>query len=179
VVGTPGASFSDPLGAAGTGLPQNGEVGYAEGQYRIAPLGPNRAAWATYSGVYPDVRIEATEQFVGSAPGAAGIVFWLASPEDYYLFAVSSDGFYQITHYHGGTWTALTPWKKDQAIVAGGPNRLRVETTGGHINVIANNTQLTSVDDPGGGGSVGLLATTFDRPGTIVAFTDVVVSAGP
>ncbi|MFN8512102.1 MAG: hypothetical protein U0841_05840 [Chloroflexia bacterium] len=108
MVGTPGLSFTDPLGAAGTGLPQTLEAGYTGGKYRIAPSGTNRASWATYTGIYTNVRVEATTQFSGSSPGAAGIIFWLASPDDYYLFAVSRDGFYQVAHYQGGTWTALT-----------------------------------------------------------------------
>ncbi len=93
---------------------------------------------------------------------------------------MSSDGFYQITHFQGGRWIAATPWRKEAAIVAGGPNRLAVETSGGRITVSANGTQLASVDDPGGGnGLIGLLATSFDQPGTVVGFTAVVVSAGP
>jgi hypothetical protein len=180
VVGTPGASFTDPLDAPGAGLPPGAEASYAEGQYRIAPVGSNRAAWATYGTVYANARIEATAQFVGTTPGAAGLVFWHASPEDYYLFAVSNDGFYQITHFQGGRWTAVTPWRREAAIVAGGPNRLAVEISGSRIVVSANDTPLTSVEDPGGGnGLIGLLATSFDQPGTVVGFTEVMVSAGP
>jgi subtilisin family serine protease len=180
VAGTPGISFNDPLAVPGTGLPQGGEVGYVEGQYRITPSGPNRAAWATFGGVYGDVRIEATAQFVGPTPGMAGIVFWFASPEDYYLFAVTSDGYYQLAHFHGGSWTALTLWQQDRAIVAGGPQRLRVETAGERIAVSVNGTQLANLVDPGGGsGSVGLLAATFDQPGAMASFSEVVVSAGP
>lgn len=180
VVGTPGASFTDPLVAPGTGLPQSNEASYVDGQYRISPTGANRAAWATYGTVYANARVEATAHFVGAVPGAAGIVFWYASPQDYYLFAVSSDGFYQITHFQAGRWIALTPWRQEAVIVAGGPNRLSVETTGGTIAVGVNGTPLASVDEPGGGGGfVGLLATSFDQPGTVVGFSDVVVRAGP
>ncbi len=180
VRGTPGTTFADPLGGPGTGLPQGGETGYAEGQYRIAPSGANRAAWATYAAIYGDAQITATVQFVAAGPGAAGIVFWHASPSDYYLFAVSSDGYYQVGHFQGERWTAVIPWTKAPAIVQGGPNNLQVATIGTQLTVSANGQQLASVSDPGGGsGAVGMLATSFDQPGIVAGFTNFAVRAGP
>ena len=155
-------------------------MGYSEGQYRIAPNGANRAAWAIYGAIYGDARLEATAQFVGSGPGAAGLVFWHASPADYYLFAVSSDGYYQVGHFQGERWATVIPWTVAPAIVAGGPNSLLVETRGTQLTVGVNGQQLASVGDPGGGGgAVGLLATSFGKPGIVVAFTNVAVRAGP
>lgn len=179
VRGTPGATFDDPLGGPGTGLPEGGEEGYAEGQYRIAPNGANRAAWATYGAIYGDARLEATARFV-AGQGAAGIVFWHASPNDYYLFAVSSDGYYQVGHFQGARWATVIPWTKSPAIVVGGANNLRVETVGTRLTVGVNGQQLASADDPGGGGgAVGLLATSFGQPGVVVGFTNFAVRAGP
>jgi hypothetical protein len=180
VQGTPGTTFTDPLGGPGTGLPVGGEEGYAEGQYRIAPNGTNRAAWAAYGATYGDASIEVTVHLVAAGPGAAGIVFWHASPVDYYLFAVSNDGYYQVGHFQGERWVAVVPWTRAPAIVAGGPQSLRVETTGTQLTIFANGQQLASVADPGGGrGAVGLLAASFDQPGIVAGFTNFAVRTGP
>ena len=180
VLGPPGATFSDPLGTSGTGLPEGGETTYAEGQYRIAPNEANRAAWATYGSIFVDARIEVTAQFATATPGAAGIIFWHASPEDYYLFAIATDGYYQISHFQGGRWTALVPWAQSAAIENGRTNRLQVETAGTQVTASVNGQRLASVSDPGGGsGGVGMLATTFAQPGAAAGFTDFSVSAGP
>ena len=64
----------------------------------------------------------------GGDTGRGGDHLWLASPQDYYLFAVTNDGYYQISHFQDGRWTALIPWTTNPGIVVGGPNRLLVET---------------------------------------------------
>lgn len=179
VTATPGAAFSDPLANRGTGLPEGAETGYADGRYRIAPNGSNRAAWAIYGQSYGAAQIEVTTQFVTAVHGAAGIVFWHASPDDYYLFAVTTDGYYQVAHYQGGRWSNLVPWTTAPAISLGGPNRLQVETAGTQVAVSVNGQRLASASDPAGGtGAVGMLTASFGQPGMVAAFTAFAVSLG-
>jgi hypothetical protein len=178
-----GPGFNDPFAGPATGLPDGGEGTYKGGHYAITPNAPNRAAWSVYGLNYADATIEATVQFAsgatGAVPGAAGLVFWQAGPDDYHLFAVSDDGYFAVTRYVAGTWIVLIPWTRSPAVTPNGPNALKVTTAGAQITVSVNGQVLGSTTGAGaGGGKVGLLAATFAQPGVTATFSDFRVTPG-
>ena len=175
-----GPPLSDPFTNTSSGLPNGGEGAYASGRYTLTPNAANRAAWAVYSPAYANATIEATVQVGGAAPGAAGLVFWHTGNESYYVFAITADGFYQISRYQRGGWTSIVPWTKHPAITSNGANVLKVQTAGPQITASINNQALPPATAPAAGqGRVGLLAATFAQPGGGATFSDLKVTPGP
>lgn len=176
--GATGASpgFVDRFVNASTGLPSTDESRYGAGQYVVRPNASNRAVWASYGPAYTAMTVEALVTLSGTS-GMAGIVFWQATSDDYYVFSVTSDGYYQISRYERSTWREVTKWTKAAAVGTGGPLRLTVETRDTTITVSVNGTLLstTRVLTPGAG-RVGMMAATFDRPGFSATFTEFQVA---
>jgi len=174
-----GTTFADPFTEATSGLPNGGEGAYAGGSYILTPNAANRATWATYGAMYGNATIEATLQ-ARTGDGAAGLVFWQTGGDEYYLFAITTDGFYQVVRYQRGGWATLIGWTKSAAIVANGPNKLGLKTSGAQITPAINGQTLPSAAAPAAGnGRVGLLATTFERPGFVAQFTQYTVAVMP
>lgn len=173
-------AFADPFSGPSTGLPDGGEGRYIDGRYAITPDAPDRAAWSVYGLHYADATIEATVQIAAGVPGAAGLVFWQGGPDDYHLFAISDDGYFQVARYVGGRWIALIPWTRSPAVTPNGPNALKVTTAGARITVAVNGQDLGTIDAAGaGGGQVGFLAASFARAGLTATFGDFRVTPGP
>ena len=175
-----GAAFTDPFTAATSGLPNGGGEGaYTGGSYSLSPNAARRATWATYGANYGDATIEATLQ-VHTGEGAAGLIFWQTSGDDYYLFAITTDGFYQLIRYQRGGWATLIGWTKSAAIDTNGPNRLGIKTSKAQITPTINGQPLPVATAPAAGsGRVGLLATTFEQPGFVAQFTQYAVTVTP
>lgn len=176
---TRGAAFTDPFTEAASGLPNGGEGAYTGGSYTLSPNAARRAAWATYGANYGDATIEATLQ-IHTGEGAAGIVFWQASGDEYYLFAITTDGYYQLVRYQRGGWATLIGWTKSAAIDLNGPNTLGLKTSGARVTPLINGQTLPGATAPAAGsGRVGLLATTFEQPGFVAQFTQYTVTVAP
>lgn len=164
-------SLVDLFDNPNSGLPTSNESRYEANQYVLRPSGANRAVWASYSDSFAALTVEATVTISG-ANGMAGIVFWQAASDDYYVFAVTPDGYFQVARYDRGTWRALTAWAKSTALGGSGPLRLKVETRGSTITVSANDAPLTTTRaQTAGAGQVGMTAASFDRAGLSAAFT--------
>lgn len=175
-----GPAFQDTFAKSGSGLPTTAEARYDAGAYRIAPNAAERAVWANYGSPYGDVTVDLTVQLGGGAPGAAGVVFWQAADDDYYVFAVSADGYYEVARYRAGRWSSLIPWTASDALKAGAANALRLETRGATVTVTANGRPLGTTQAPApGAGRVGLFAATFAQPGLTATFTGIAVTPAP
>lgn len=171
-----GPAFTDQFTSATSGLPTGAESRYDAGKYLLAPNAPNRAVWATYGATYTDLTVEVTVQLDGAA-GAAGILFWQTASDDYFVFNVTGDGYFQVARFEQGRWSSYLPWTKSEAIVVGGPNRLTVETRGATITVSANGKPLGTTQTPTpGSGRVGLIAATFSQPGLVARFSELRVT---
>lgn len=169
-------SFEDRFTNVGSGLPMSEESQYEPGRYVIRPNVANRAVWATYGDTYTAVTVEVTVTMSGS-DGMVGVVFWQRASDDYYVFAVTPDGYYQIARYDRGTWRELTPWTKSAVLGGAGPQRLKVETRESTVTVSANGASLTSArQQTAGAGRAGLMAATFNRTGLSAAFTSFQVT---
>lgn len=171
-----GPAFTDRFASPSSGLPNGGESRYEGGKYLLAPNAPNRAVWATYGATYTDFTLEVTVQLDGPG-GTAGLVFWQTASDDYFVFNVTGDGYFQVARFERGRWSSYLPWAKSDTLVGGGPIRLTVETRGATITVSANGKPLgtTQARTPGSG-RVGLLAATFTQPGLVARFSELRVT---
>jgi subtilisin family serine protease len=179
VTGGNGPAFTDTFADPSSGLPNTGEGQYSDSKYVLTPNAPNRAVWATYGNRYTNATIEVTVAFAGGAAGTAGIVFWQSSPDDYYLFSVTPDDYYQVAHYQGGQWTKVMPWAQND-VIGTGPVTLQVQTNGAAITATANGTALGTVQAPAAGqGKPGMLVAVFGGNGLAAGFRNFKVTPGP
>lgn len=158
-----------------------------------------------------DLRIQATP-VDGPLNNGYGIIFRLQtkgnnSPgdNDFYLFMVSSDGYYQVSRSISGAQKILSLWIPSDAVQQGigVTNWLRVVAKGDRFQFYVNNqlVKLCIPDDPNaestynqfteecvGGqmldtlidgsipsGQIGVVAQAFDEPGVVVDFDNLVV----
>lgn len=157
-----------------------------------------------------DVRVEARAAS-GSVNNGYGLIFRLqhhdnSSPSDdsYYLFQVSSDGYYQVMRVLGDKQKKLSDWIPSPVVNQGigVTNYLRVVAQGDQFAFYINGQQmpLCIPDNPDGEstfdrtgtcvqgtlqptltdsslayGQIGLVATTLDEPDVVVEFDNLVV----
>ncbi len=155
-----------------------------------------------------DARVEA-RAVSGPVNNGYGMIFRLqnhdnSSPSDdsYYLFLVSSDGYYQVRRVLGDEQKELSTWIPSPVVNQGigVANTLRVVAQGDQFAFYVNGQQmpLCIPDDPEGRstfvtsctggtmqpsltdsslayGQIGLVATTLDEPDVVVEFDNLVV----
>jgi hypothetical protein len=176
--------FWDDFSDASGNWPQvsgpNGSLDIADGRYQLQVLSAQFEVLATPGHVFRDVQIEAdaTRQ-AGPVQSLFGLVCRSSNSDNFYFFAVSSDGYYALAKIKNGKTSLLGQemMAYNAAIIQGdGPNHLRFDciskTLTGYVNgqviAISDDTDFSS-------GEVGLIAGAFDTPGVDVAFDNFVV----
>jgi len=159
-----------------------GIADYANGVYRIFVNVDNTDAWSNPGLDFSDVIVEVEATKVGGPDdNDFGVICRYEDINNFYFFIVSSDGYYAVGKVIDGTQELLG----ESEMISGGAiktgnmtNNLRVDCIGSTLTLYANGTQLTTVDDTSfTSGDVGLLAGTFDTPGTDIHFDNFVVRA--
>ncbi len=185
-----GYRLYDDFGDPGTGWEITSSTDYAtdyvDGAYRMVVYRPNYEIWST------DPRTEALTDHVievdarriaGPEDNDFGVVFRVQPGNDeFYMFALSSDGFFTVQVREAGEWTDLQPWTKNAAILGGeATNRVRIEAIGPHMRFVVNGAVLTSIEDETfAGGRVGFSAGTFAEGGVQLEFDNLqIVSLYP
>jgi hypothetical protein len=172
--------FSDASGNWPKVAGPNGSLGIASGAYRIQTLSTHYEVLAVPGQPFRDVQVEAdaTRQ-AGPAQNLFGLICRSSNLEDFYFFAISSDGYYALGKIKNGKTTLLGQemMAYNAGIIQGdGPNHLRFdcigETLTGYVNgqviAISKDTEFSS-------GEVGLVTGALDTPGVDVAFDNFVV----
>ncbi len=157
-----------------------------------------------------DVRVQTTA-VDGPEGNGYGLIFRLqnkdnASPadDDFYLFEISSDGYYRVLRSFNGVQKALSTWIPSPIINQhiGATNFIRINAKGDRFQFFVNNqqVQLCIPDDPDGtstfpatgecvggkmldtlvdasipNGQLGVVAQSLDEAGVIIDFDNVVV----
>jgi hypothetical protein len=162
---------------------EQAEKGYEDGEFRITVYEPEYSTWS-----YPDpprdfadfaLEVDA-RRVSGPLDNEFGVqVRYQPDTDAFYLFAISSNGFYSVQKYEGGEWQRLVDWTESPAIQQGDAvNRLRLTCQGERMRFFANGEQLTQWRDASfRSGSVGLLASSADKGGVVVAFDNLRVRA--
>ncbi len=162
-------------------MESNTEVGYAAGEYRIAVKVAHYMAW----GQGPDLAMADYELEVDTIHVAGPLdnnygplVRYQDGTDEFYWFQISSDGYYAVDLYHQGEFSNLVTWEPSEAINQGleATNRIRVVCQGNQFRFYVNDVHLVDVADATlGGGTVGLAAGTFDEPGIVTYFDNMVL----
>lgn len=118
-------------------------------------------------------------QIEGSQDNWMGVICRQQDEENYYLFAISADGYYLILKVEGGIPTQLVGPTRDELINAGrGTNQLTARCADQNLSLRVNDEILATVeDDTFETGHVALFADAVAAGGTTtVAFDALVIS---
>ena len=160
-------------------LPE-GITDYTDGVYRIFVNIDNTDYWANPGLSFSDtiIQVEATK-VGGPDDNDFGLICRHQNTENFYIFLISSDGFFGILRVINGEQELLgmDEMEFSESINTGNNlNVIRADCIGSSLTLYVNSTQLISVEDPSiESGDVGLLAGTFDILGTDIHFDNFVV----
>jgi hypothetical protein len=172
--------FSDPDSGWDRVQADEGLTDYENGQYRIFVDQAQHDYWANPGRSFTDVRIEADATKIGGPDdNDFGLTCRYQDNENFYAFLISSDGYYGIMKYSGGGSEYLGTdgmLSTDAVNLGSAANQIRADCIGDSLALYANGELLHSVSDSAfTSGDVGLMAGTFDEPGTDIVFDDFVV----
>jgi hypothetical protein len=158
---------------------ENSERFFADGTYQIAVFEPDTVSWSMAGGtdplMYEDflVAVEA-QRVAGAVDNEIGIVFHHLDSENFYVYSISSDGYYSLNRLAGGEWDYLVEWTVSEAIdtTEGAWNRLGLLVEQGEVTLLVNGIVLTTIADEAQGslGGIGLLAGAYEDEGVQIAF---------
>ena len=158
---------------------EQSDKGYEDGEFRLTMYQPEYSTWS-----YPDpprdfadfaLEVDA-RRVSGPLDNEFGVLMrYQPETDEFYLFAISSNGFYSVQKYQANEWQKLVEWTESAAILQGEDvNRLRVTGQGDKMRFFVNGEPLTQVEDASfRSGSVGLLASTHEKGGVAVAFDNL------
>jgi hypothetical protein len=160
-------------------LPE-GITDYTDGVYRIFVNTDNADYWANPGLSFEDTVIEVEATKVGGPDdNDFGLICRHQNTENFYIFLISSDGFFGILRVIDGEQELLgvDEMAFSESINTGNAmNVIRADCIGSSLTLYVNSTKLISVEDSSlGVGDVGLLAGTFDILGTDIHFDNFVV----
>ncbi|MCC6612940.1 MAG: hypothetical protein IT320_05635 [Anaerolineae bacterium] len=142
VSGEPGqllyaSAFDDP--ATSDWQQYDGRVAarVADGRVVVSNGVSNNVAFSVADPYFADFDLRAEAQAInGPLDNGYGVVFRYIDPENFYLFLVSSDGYYEVTRVLGGVQRDLSAWV-DSELVHQGLNAIN------HLRVVARGNQFT------------------------------------
>ncbi len=173
--------FSDPNSGWDSVRADAGVTDYENGAYRIFVNTPNQDVWANPGQSFADVHIEVEAAKQGGPDdNDFGVICRYQDVNNFYFFIISSDGYYGIGKVKDGTQQLLGAdgMNPSDAIYQGqASNRIAAECKGDQLTLWVNGTQLFSTQDTDfTSGDVGLMAGTFDTPGTDISFDNFIVT---
>ncbi len=172
--------FSDPASGWARAVNSSGAMDYFGGGFRIWVNTTDYDLWSTPGLNFRDVRIETDVYMIGGpVENRFGLLCRYRDARDYYFFIISSDGYYGIGKLRGGLRSLLgqAMMTYTPAITQGESlNHLRADCIGETLTLYINGQPVGMVQDADfADGDVGLLAGTFDQPGTDAVFDNFVV----
>ena len=172
--------FSDPASGWNRVSAPNGMTDYADGMYRIWVNEANLDVWARPGLNLDDVRIDVdTIKVAGERDNRFGIICRLDSADNFYVFLITSDGYFGIAKSTTGQIQLLNAKRlqPSQAIQTGSAlNHIRADCVGSTLALYINNQKIVEVQDTQfEAGDVGLLVGSFETPGIDIRFDNFVV----
>lgn len=176
--------FQDDFANSSSGWDRIDEAGgitdYADGVYRMVVNEENTDIWANPGLDFTDVHIEVDATKVsGDDNNDFGLICRYVDRENFYFLIVSSDGYYGIGKVVAGDQqlieTESMPPSED-INQGNATNHLRADCVGNKLTLYVNGEFLAEYEDSQfSSGDVGLIAGSFDVPGTEIHFDNFVV----
>jgi len=161
---------------------EEGITGYRDGGYRILINKTDWYFWSTPGKNFSDVVIEVVAtKTSGPDNNEFGIVCRYTDENNFYIFSISSDGYYGISKFVNGDQSGVgmdDMQFNDKVIKLGtATNKLRATCNSDNLKLEVNGEVLADVKDANlTSGDVGLIASTFDEVGVNILFDDFVVT---
>ena len=172
--------FSDTSGGWAEQRDSEGITDYEQDGYRIKVDKANWYFWTNPGLSLSDVVIEVDiTKLGGPEDNEFGVICRYVDPQNFYYFTLSSDGFYGISKFINDDLSLIGTENLEfsEAINQGeATNHLRAECVGATLRLYANEQLLVEATDSDlTSGDIGLIAGTFDEPGTDVLFDNLEV----
>ncbi len=177
--------FKDDFSDTSSGWDQvktdTGETDYVDGAYRIFVDETGTDVWANPGLNFTDVsvQVEATKAG-GPEDNDFGVICRSQDVSRFYFFVISSDGYYGIGKVSdaGQELIGMDSMQPSEAIQQGeATNTVRADCVGSSLSLYVNGEKLDEVQDSElSSGDVGLIAGSFDTPGTDIHFDNFVVT---
>jgi hypothetical protein len=180
----PGSSpeFFDDFAPPDPGWGAGAQARYFEsGKMVLKPKAAHSEWWSYEPLVFRNAAICADVAFpaLASAHGAAGILFWAADPNNYYVSGILPDGNYWVMRKVAGEWALVVPHAKSSAIRAGpgAVNRMKVILNESSARIEINGTHATEFrgQPPKDGGRIGFYAESENATDAEWRFQNLVV----
>lgn len=171
--------FSDETSGWPDSADEDGFTGYHEGGYRILVTTNNNDVWVMPGVNFLDVSIEVDATKIGGDnDNDFGVICRAEDLDNFYAAVISSDGYYGIfrsSDRDGFELIDMEEMQSTEAIIQGNKtNRLRFDCIGNTLSLYVNGELVIQVEDSDlNSGSIGLLAGTYDIPGTDILFDDL------
>jgi hypothetical protein len=148
---------------------------YVDSGYRISIYTPNTNVWARPHLTFEDVRIQVmATKLEGPDDNVYGVLCRYQDALNFYFFLISSDGYCGIGIYRDGKEHLLgnEAMLPSEAIQAGqASNHIRADCIGEELSLYINGMiAAQAVATEWSQGDVGLVAGTYDQPGTDILF---------
>jgi hypothetical protein len=173
--------FADPGSGWSVYAEDDSVADYTDGEYRVGTYRDNYMAWGNPEGLeLANFEAEVDARTVeGPLDNNFGLLVRTQPDDDnFYWFQISADGYYSVDRMQAGEWIGMVDWTESDAINQGigATNHLKVVCDQELFSFYVNGTYLTGVTDASfSSGNIGLAVGTFDEPGAVVHFDNIVV----
>jgi hypothetical protein len=173
--------FSDKSGNWYTYEDANGTTDYQDDGFRIYINESNSYHWTNPNLYFSDTRIEVeATKLAGPEENDFGIICRYQDDNNFYFFTISSDGYYGIAKIVGGmeSFIGMENLEQNESVIKSGEtiNIVRADCIGNTLALFVNGQQLAEVSDSDfTSGDIGLIASTYETPGTDILFDNLIV----
>ena len=172
--------FTDDFSSPGSGWSEDEDedtaARYEDGRMVVDVFTQNYVGWTNPGQTFDDVDVEVDTQYLaGPLDNQIGLIVRYQDADNFYVFSISSDGFYEFSKLVGDEWVTIVPWSASELIGQGsGENRIAVVAEGERFTFYINGVQVDQAyDDEFGDGDIGLLAGAFGEGGVSIGFDDL------
>jgi hypothetical protein len=183
--GNPDVLFQDDFSSSSSGWEDiyrdaDGISDYDQDGFRLQINQPQFDYWANPGLNFTDVSVEVDAQKIGGPEdNDFGLICRYLDESNFYFFLATSDGYYAVgkNGANGQSLLGSEYFVETDAVRSGNAvNRLRADCVGSTLTFFINGTQVAQVSDTEhSSGDVGVMAGTFDEPGTDILFDNFVV----
>jgi hypothetical protein len=172
--------FSNPNSGWDSLHNEDGVTDYQNGQYRIFVNTTNTDVWANPGLNFTNTIIEVDATKVGGDDNNdLGVICRYKDDENFYFFVISSDGYYGIGKLKDGQQVLIgmeSMPPTDVVKQGAATNHIQAVCDGSTLRLVVNGDLLAETTDPDlTSGDAGLLAGSFEDPGTDILFDNFVV----
>jgi hypothetical protein len=152
---------------------------YKGGRLHVSVENANTIAWSQGSTAVGDFYAEVDTQHAdGSLNNQLGLIFRYVDTDNFYFFAISSDGYYSLQKLTDNEWSMLVDWTATPTVETGEGmvNTVGLLVEGNTFTLLINDYIVDeATDDSFAGGTLALTAGAFDEPPVDIAFDNFAI----